>query len=66
MLLAEKAGRMPTDTIYGLHCIASSSAAIKKIYDIKHRPEQMPYITLVIGVAELVKFDVVLNEFALH
>lgn len=66
LLLAEKIGLMPTDTIYGLHCLSASHVAIQKIYEIKQRPEDMPYITLISSTAELTKFDIVLNGFALQ
>jgi L-threonylcarbamoyladenylate synthase len=37
---------MPTDTIYGLHALASSSKGIKKIIKIKERPEGFGFIHL--------------------
>ncbi|PLX21019.1 threonylcarbamoyl-AMP synthase [Candidatus Parcubacteria bacterium] len=37
----------PTDTVYGLGCIATDEKAIKKIYEIKKRKEDLPFIILV-------------------
>lgn len=36
----------PTDTIWGIGCDATDSAAVKKIYDIKQRPESKSLIVL--------------------
>lgn len=58
-------GILPTDTVYGLHCLASDRAAIKRIYEIKQRPENMPYITLISSFADLESFEVVLSAYAL-
>lgn len=51
-------GVMPTDTIYGLHCLANSQSSIDKIYEIKERPKDMPYITLIDSVVSLKDFDI--------
>jgi len=37
----------PTDTVYGLGCIATSEKAVKKIYKIKKRNKKLPLIILV-------------------
>ncbi|XP_061632814.1 yrdC domain-containing protein, mitochondrial isoform X2 [Phyllopteryx taeniolatus] len=41
---------VPTDTIYGLACLAQNSGAVRKLYDIKGRNEQKP---LAICVGEI-------------
>lgn len=38
---------LPTDTIYGLSCLANDSRAIKKIYHLKKRDPNKPVIILV-------------------
>lgn len=45
---------LPTDTIYGLSCLATSSKAIKKIAAIKERPleKNKPFLVLVSSVAQ--------------
>lgn len=37
---------LPTDTIYGMHCIASNASAVKKIIDIKQRKDESGLILL--------------------
>lgn len=41
---------VPTDTIYGLACLAQNSEAVKKIYEVKERNGQKP---LAICVGEI-------------
>lgn len=43
----------PTDTVWGLGCDATISAAVKRIFDIKHRADAKAMITLVGSVAQL-------------
>jgi L-threonylcarbamoyladenylate synthase len=42
---------LPTDTIYGLSCLATDKEAIKKIFKLKKREAHKPLITLVSSVA---------------
>lgn len=42
---------LPTDTIYGLSCLANNKEAISKIYKIKGRKKLKPFITLVSSIA---------------
>lgn len=54
-----KAGQvlvLPTDTIYGLSCLASESRAIKKIYHIKKRDRRKPVLVLVSDLAMAKKY----------
>jgi len=46
----------PTDTLWGLGCDATSSAAIEKIFRIKTRDEAKGFIVLVNGVAMLERY----------
>ena len=38
---------IPTDTVYGFSCLATSEKAVKKIYEMKQRNEQKSFIILV-------------------
>lgn len=40
----------PTDTIWGLGCDATNAAAVERIYEIKNRPKDKPFILLVDGI----------------
>ncbi len=43
----------PTDTVWGLGCDATDSAAVKRIFDIKRRSDAKALITLVGSLAQL-------------
>lgn len=47
---------LPTDTIYGLSCLANNARAIKKIYQLKKRDPKKPLIILVSSLAMLKKY----------
>jgi L-threonylcarbamoyladenylate synthase len=54
-----KAGQvmvLPTDTIYGLSCLATEIRAIKKIYHIKKRDSKKPVLVLVSDLAMAKKY----------
>lgn len=46
----------PTDTIWGIGCDATKIRAIEKVYQIKKRPKNNPFIILVSSVAMLLKY----------
>jgi tRNA threonylcarbamoyl adenosine modification protein (Sua5/YciO/YrdC/YwlC family) len=46
-LRAERAVVLPTDTVYGLAALPSSSRAVDELYALKDRPESMPIAMLV-------------------
>lgn len=46
----------PTDTIWGIGCDATNIRAIEKVYQIKKRPKNNPFIILVSSVAMLLKY----------
>ena len=44
---------LPTDTIYGYHCLAGDPAAIKQIASLKERDEAKPFIVLGNSIEQL-------------
>lgn len=49
----------PTDTIYGLGCLATDKQAIKKIFKIKQRAENKPLLVLVDSLAMAKKYCII-------
>ncbi|XP_077455248.1 threonylcarbamoyl-AMP synthase [Stigmatopora argus] len=47
---------VPTDTIYGLACLAQNSGAVREIYDIKERNEQKPLAICVGEIRDIHKY----------
>ncbi|XP_061920076.1 yrdC domain-containing protein, mitochondrial isoform X3 [Entelurus aequoreus] len=47
---------VPTDTIYGLACLAQDAGAVRKIYDIKSRNEQKPLAICVGEIQDIYKY----------
>ena len=54
-------GIIPTDTLYGIVGSALSKKAVKRIYALKGRDENKPFIVLISSINDLKKFDVVLT-----
>lgn len=46
-------GFMPSDTIYGLSCLALNEDAVKRLHKIKERGEQKPFIILISNIKML-------------
>lgn len=46
----------PTDTIWGLGCDATNEAAVRKIFDIKKRPDSKSVIILMAGEKDILKY----------
>ena len=55
-------GIIPTDTLYGLVGVATSPNVIKRIYDLKHRDPDKPFIILISSIDDLKKFAIKLND----
>lgn len=49
---------MPTDTIYGLHAVATNSEAVARIVEIKGRDGQKPFIVLASSVEQLAELGI--------
>ncbi|XP_056901346.1 yrdC domain-containing protein, mitochondrial isoform X1 [Takifugu flavidus] len=58
---------LPTDTIYGLACLAQNSEAIRKIYDIKGRNQQKPLAICVGQIQDVYNYcNVLVQKSLLH
>jgi len=63
LLKQRKIGVLPTDTIYGIHCLAGEDSLLSKVYELKGREENIPLITLISNTKELEKFGLVIGDF---
>lgn len=54
----------PTDTVWGLGCDATNSAAVKKVFEIKRRADAKALITLVGSLAQLERTVDIVPEVA--
>jgi L-threonylcarbamoyladenylate synthase len=63
LLKEGKIGVLPTDTIYGIHCLATRQDLIDKVSDLKGREKTMPMITVVSSEDDLSLFGVEIGEF---
>lgn len=55
-------GILPTDTLYGIVGRAESKEAVKKIYNLKDRDSQKPFIILIGSLLDLQKFGIKPDE----
>ncbi|HXA01280.1 MAG TPA: L-threonylcarbamoyladenylate synthase [Cytophagaceae bacterium] len=54
----------PTDTVWGLGCDASDASAIKKIFEIKKRPDHKAMIVLISEIGQLYDYVQKIPEIA--
>jgi L-threonylcarbamoyladenylate synthase len=61
MMQRDRIALLPTDTIYGLHAMATSEPAVARIVSIKGREEEKPFVVLGASIEQLerlgVRFD---------
>ncbi len=55
--LKGKVAVLPAETIYGFSCLASCSAAIEKIFILKKRPRQKPFLLLAADIDMIKKYS---------
>jgi L-threonylcarbamoyladenylate synthase len=53
---------LPTDTLYGIVTRANSKKAVEKLYKIKGRIENKPFIVLITSYKDLVKFGIKIDK----
>lgn len=53
MLTAGKAVLLPTDTIYGLHAVATDARAVGRIAEVKGRDEEKPFVVIGESIEQL-------------
>lgn len=63
LLLEGKIGVLPTDTIYGIHCLAWDATLVQKVIRIKNKADNVPMITLISDVKELRNYDLNIGIF---
>lgn len=59
LLLSGHVGIVPTDTIYGISCLANSTENVEKIYAIKQRDFDKPFIILLDSLESLKNFSII-------
>ena len=62
LLLDNKIGVIPTDTIYGISCVAKSKESVERIYSVKNRGLDKPFIILINDISQINNFGVSLTK----
>ena len=57
-----KIGVVPTDTLYGFSCSALNNASVERIYDIKQREKNKPFIVLISSIDSIKDFGINLTD----
>jgi L-threonylcarbamoyladenylate synthase len=52
---------LPTDTIYGLHAVATDARAVARVTEIKGRDETKPFIAIASSIDDLARLGVVIE-----
>lgn len=55
-------GILPTDTIYGIHCLALNKSLVEKVYQIKQREINKPFVILISDIKQLLVFNITLTD----
>jgi L-threonylcarbamoyladenylate synthase len=63
-ILNEKTIVLPAKTIYGLSCMYNSGPALKKLYKIKERKSDLPFIILFSKLKDILKFTETISSDA--
>lgn len=52
----------PTETVYGIGANAYNEESVKRIYEVKNRPDEKPLSILVSGIGEIEKYAIIEND----
>lgn len=52
----------PTETVYGIGASAYNEEAVRKIYEVKNRPDEKPLSIMVYGINEIEKYAVIQSD----
>lgn len=52
----------PTETVYGIGANAFNEGAVRRIYEVKMRPDEKPLSILVSNIEEITKYAIISNE----
>lgn len=64
LLRAGGIGVLPTDTIYGLSCLAVAHESVQKLHKLKDRAENKPYVILISDTAQLGELGIAASDTA--
>ena len=52
----------PTETVYGIGANAFNEQSVKRIYEVKNRPDEKPLSIMVSGIEEIEKYAIIQND----
>ena len=52
----------PTETVYGIGANAFDEDAVKRIYEVKHRPDEKPLSIMVSSIEDISKYAIISNK----
>jgi L-threonylcarbamoyladenylate synthase len=64
LLKAGGVGLLPTDTIYGLSCVALDKPAVEKVHRIKQRDKTKPFVVLISHIEQLNDLGIITTDAA--
>lgn len=59
--IENKIGVIPTDTLYGISCLALNQELVSRVYEIKNRNETKPFIVIISNIKDVVKLGAYLT-----
>jgi L-threonylcarbamoyladenylate synthase len=62
LLIQGKIGVLPTDTLYGIHAKALNRKSVERIYNVRERNPQKPFIILISSLEDLNLFGITITD----